>query len=96
MQEDAELRIDADPVVALVRDVEPPVDGKSEALRIVELARAAAARREYALRLALRIDDRQQVVARVRHRDAFDPRHPEHDVSDTVHGGACAPSPEGM
>ncbi len=73
MQEDAELRINADPVVALVRDVEPPADREGKALRIAELAGAAAARREHALCLALRVDDRQQVVARVRHRDAAGP-----------------------
>ncbi len=73
MQEDAELGIDADPVVALVRDVQPPVDRESEALRVVELTGATAARREHALGLALGIDDRQQVVARVRHGDAAGP-----------------------
>jgi hypothetical protein len=50
-------------VIAFVSDIEAALQRSGDALRIVELAVALAARGEHALRLALGIDDGEQVVA---------------------------------
>ena len=63
LQEHAVLGENGDAVVAFVGDVDPPLRGGGNALGIVELTVALAARREHALGLALRVDDGEQVVA---------------------------------
>src|SRR5262249_33616536 len=75
LQEHAVLGEHGDAVVALVGDVEAALRREGDALGIVELAVALAARGEDALRLALAVDDREQVVAGVDDGESAGARH---------------------